>query len=136
MTFNKGLLSMPTSVKAWLLLLVAVNLVVPLFFFERLEAQVVVGTMLLSMMLMTALTAWAGFTRILGLGHMLWIPMLLWLWTRLDEIPAIDAFGLWVRLLMVLNGISLIIDVVDVRRYLAGDREDIVRGLQERSNPG
>ncbi len=129
--FNKGMMKMSTAVRAWLLVLVTANLVVPLFFLERLEAQVVVGTLLVSMMLMTGLTAAAGFTRILGLGHILWVPLLAWLWTRLGEIPADDVFGIWVRALVVLNAISLVIDAVDVARYVAGDRAEVVEGLDE-----
>ncbi len=129
--FNKGMLNMSTPVRGWLLALVTVNLVVPLFFLERLEARVAVGTLLASMMLMTGLTSFAGFTRILGLGHILWVPMLAWLWTRLDESPADNIFGVWVRALIVLNTISLVIDGVDVGRYVAGDRDEMVRGLDE-----
>jgi hypothetical protein len=128
--FNKGLFKMSTPVRLWLLMLVAVNLVVPLFFLQRLEAQIVVGTMFISMMLMTGLTALAGFTRIVGAGHFVWIPMLIWIWIRLGEIPADDVFGLWIRALMILNGISLIIDVLDVKRYLAGDRKEMVKDLE------
>jgi hypothetical protein len=123
---NKGMMRMSIPVRLWLLLLVTVNLVIPLFFLERLEAQVVVGAMLLSMMLMTGLTALAGFTRIIGLGHIVWVPMLIWLWVRLAEIPADDVFGIWVRALMALNAISLVLDAVDVGRYLTGDREEMV----------
>ncbi|MDA2910960.1 hypothetical protein MYX04_08525 [Nitrospiraceae bacterium AH_259_D15_M11_P09] len=127
--FNQGMMKMSTPARGWLLSLITVNLVVPLFFLERLEAQVVVGTLFISMMLMTGLTALTGFTRLLGLGHVLWIPMLFWLWTTLDEIPANDVFGIWVRALMVLNAISLVIDAVDVGRYLAGNREEVVKNL-------
>ena len=126
--FNKGMMGLSTPVRLWLLSLVAVNLVIPLLFIGTREARVVIGTLLISMLLMTGLTAWAGFTRILGLGHILWVPLLLWLWTRLDAIPADDLFGIWIRVLMVLNGISLLIDAVDVTRYLNGEREEIVRG--------
>ena len=128
--FNKGMMKMSTPVRLWLLVLITVNLIVPLFYLHRLEAQIVVGTMFISVILMTGLTAVAGFTRIVGAGHVLWIPMLIWIWTRLGEIPADDVFGLWVRALMILNGISLIIDAVDVKRYIAGDHEEMVKGLE------
>lgn len=127
--FNKGMLKMSTPVRIWLLALVTVNLIVPLLYLERLEAQIVLGIMFVSMMLMTGLTALTGFTRIVGAGHVLWIPMLIWLWTRLDDIPADDMFGLWVRALIILNGISLIIDALDVKGYIAGDREEMVKDL-------
>lgn len=127
--FNKGMMNMSTPVRLWLLALVTVNLVSPLFFLERVEAQVVIAVMVASMMLLTALTSIAGFTRILGLGHILWIPMLYWLWTRLDQIPADDVFGVWIRMLMTLNAVALVIDAIDVTRYLAGEREEVVKGL-------
>jgi len=127
--FNKGMMNMSTPVRLWLLALVTVNLVLPLFFLERVEAQVVIAVMVASMMLLTALTSITGFTRLLGLGHILWIPMLYWLWTRLDQIPADEVFGVWIRMLMSLNAVSLVIDAIDVTRYLAGEREEVVRGL-------
>ena len=127
--FHKGLLNMSTPVRLWLLALITVNFIAPLFFLDRIEAQVVLATLFVSMMLMTGLTALSGFSRILGAGHVVWIPMLIWIWTRLGEIPADDFFGLWIRTLMILNIISLIIDAIDVKRYLAGDREEMVKGL-------
>lgn len=127
--FNKGMMRLPIQWRLWLLLLVTANLIVPLFHLHRLEAQVVIGTLLISMMIMTGLTALTGFTRLLGLGHILWAPLLYWLWTRLGQIPPDDVFGMWIRALMVLNALSLVIDVIDVTRYLKGEREEVVKGL-------
>ena len=79
--------------------------------------------------LMSLLTARFGFTRILGLGHILWIPLVGWLAFRLGQIPADDAFGLWIRGVIVVNSLSLVIDGVDVVRYAAGDRKEMVTGL-------
>ena len=67
---------------------------------------------------MTALTAWGGFTRLLGLGHILWFPLLVYLWRSLQGHPFDTGIGLWLRVLMVLNTLSLGIDTVDVVRYL------------------
>ena len=122
--FNKGVLKMPIYLQLWLMLLVIANLVVPLFFLNHLESQIVLATMLASMILMILLTSLFGFTRLLGLGHVLWIPLLYFLWIRLGQIPANDLFGIWMRVLMALNAASLAIDTVDVIRYIAGDREE------------
>ncbi len=127
--FNKGMLKMPLHWQLWLVLMITANVVAPLVFLHHVEALVVLGTILASMTLMTLLTARFGFTRIVGLGHILWIPMLAFLFTRLGDIPAVDAFGIWIRALFVLNGISLVIDVVDVIRYIAGERQETVPGL-------
>ena len=127
--FNKGMLKMPIPWQLWLMLLLTVNLVVPLFYLGRLEAQVVFAAFLAAFALTTILTGVTGFSRLLGLGHIFWVPLLLFLWTRLDQIPASDLFGIWIRTLMVLNALSLVIDAIDVVRYIAGDREKTVQGL-------
>ena len=127
--FNKGILQMPVFWQVWLAALVATNLVVPMFFLERLEARVALGTILASMALMTYLTGRFGFTRIVGLGHILWVPMLAFLVVRLGDIPDNDVFGIWLRAVIVLNGISLAIDAIDVIRYIAGDRDETVPSL-------
>ncbi len=127
--FNRGMMRMPFHWQPWLLLLVTVNVAIPLFFVGRFEAQMVLATMVVNMILMTLLTGLTGFSRLLGLGHYPWFLLLFFLWTRLDLIPADDFFGIWIRLLMVLNALSLVLDTVDAARYVAGDREETVQGL-------
>ena len=127
--FNKGIVKMPLPWRLWLMLLVTMNLAVPLFFLGRREAQFILGALLVSMALMTILTAKFGFTRILGLGHILWLPLVFFLWLRLSHIPADDFFGFWIRVVLFLNTASLVLDAVDVARYIRSDRQQIVRGL-------
>jgi len=127
--FNRAVFKLPIPWRVWLMLLMAVNMIVPVFFLDRIEARVVLITMIVSATLMMAMTGKFGFTRILGLGHVLWIPLLFYLWTTLGEHPAEEPFGLWIRLVMVLNSLSLVIDTVDVMRYIRGDRAETVQGL-------
>ncbi len=124
---NKGIMKMPLRWQPWLMLLVTVNFLIPLFFINRLEAQIVLLTFVAGTMLMIFLTSISGFTRLLGLGHILWIPLLYFLWSHLSENPANEFFGIWIRVLMTLNALSLIIDAVDVVRYIAGEREETVQ---------
>ncbi len=127
--FNRGILRLPLQWRLWMMLLVAANVLVPLFFLGHLEAQVVLAAILLSLVLFTFLTAKAGFTRLLGLGHLPWIPLVWFLVTRLGEVSPDDFYGIWIRALIALNATSLVIDAVDVIRYLAGDRKETVTGL-------
>ena len=120
---------LPVPWRLWLMLLVASNMVVPLFFINRLEAQVVLGAFAASAIVMTILTGVYGFTRLLGIGHIFWFPLIFFLWSRLSQIPADDFFGIWIRSLMAINAVSLVIDVTDFVRYLRGEREEIVKGL-------
>ncbi len=62
----------------------------------------------------------------LGLGHVAWVPLLLFLWTRLGSAPADEPLGLWIRGVIALNAISLVIDASDVIRWLAGERGETV----------
>ncbi len=131
--FNQGLFSMPPLWQAWLFALVSANLIAPLFFIGRVEAQVVVAALVVSMVLMTILTGRFGFSRILGLGHIIaWVPLLVFLWSRLPDAPSSDAFGMWLRVVIALDAASLVIDAVDVVRFLAGDRAETVAGPGER----
>ncbi len=86
----------------------------------------VVAAFLASMVLMTVVTALSGFTRLLGLGHIFCIPLLYFLRARIDQIPADVFLGVWIRGLMVLNAVSLLIDMVDVGRYISGERTETV----------
>ena len=90
--FNRGMMRMPIHWQPWLLLLVTVNVAIPLFFVSRFEAQMVLGAMVVNIILMTLLTGLTGFSRLVGLGHYPWFPLLFFLWTRLDRIPADDFF--------------------------------------------
>lgn len=127
--FHRGILRMPLQWRLWIVLLVCANVVAPMFFMHRPEGPVVLGTTLASMLMMTLLTRRFGFTRIVGLGHVLWVPMLAFLFTRLGDIPPDDAFGVWIRALFVLDGVSLVLDSADVVRYMKGERNEIVAGL-------
>ncbi len=120
---------MPPHWQLWLWMLVGANLAAPLFFLGHLEAQVTIAALLISMTLMTALTARFGFSRILGLGHVAWLPLLAFLLGRVTEVPTMSGFGLWLRTVIVLDAISLVLDAADVVRFLRGDRAETVPGL-------
>lgn len=134
--FNRGLLGMPVGWQVWVGLLGVVNLVVPLFYVGRPEARLVLIAFAVAALIMWMLAGLDGFTRLLGLGHFVWFPLLYFLWHRLPEIPAADLYGLWVRALIGLNGLSLLLDVTDVIRYLAGDRAEVVPTGDARSGDG
>jgi len=120
---------MPLQWAIWLMVLMAVNMIGPLFFLDRLEGQVVLVVFVLSAGLMMFLYAAKGFTRILGVGHFLWLGLVPWLWARLDAVQSEGLLSNWIIIVIVLNGLSLIIDIVDVIRYARGDRQPTVPPL-------
>ena len=127
--FVRGMLRLPVAGQGWLIALLAANMGAPLFFLGSLEARIVLGTFVVAAMMMMVLTAVFGFTRILGVGHFVWFPLLAFLRIRMDTIPAENVYGIWIRAVMVLNALSLVLDVVDVVRFARGDRGEMVAGL-------
>ena len=129
--YHRGLGRMPVRWKPWLISLLAANMIVPLFYITRLEAKVVLGVALLGGATFVVLTAFTGFSRLLGLAHFWWIPLVFFLSNRLDSYPATTAYGIWLRAVIVLDTGSLILDLANVVRYLRGDRNEMVAGLSE-----
>ncbi|MEE9134228.1 MAG: hypothetical protein V3U13_11775, partial [Gemmatimonadota bacterium] len=97
-------------------------MIVPLFFLGTSEGKVILGAAVLGAALQTAIFSARGFVRLLGIGHIAWVPMVAWLWTRLDHAPAGGLFRYWLLATIVLIGVSLLIDTTDVIRYLRGER--------------
>ncbi len=120
--FAKAIMSMRKYWLVWIGLLVAANVAAPTYFIASLEAQVVLAAVIVGAVIQMAIFRAKGFVRLLGMGHILWVPMLPWLWTRLDQIALEGPFAYWLLSVMVLNSLSLIVDVTDVLRYIRGER--------------
>ncbi len=117
LNFFRELLQQPLRISAWVFFLMLINMASLAFWNEPL-AQLVFITFMLSAMLMMALYSRFGFTRILGLGHILWIPLLAWL---LTHIAAADgAFRIYLFALSATIAVSLILDIIDVWKFRPG----------------
>ncbi len=121
--FMKTMMLLPKPGLAWMGLLIGVNLVIPLYFIQTLEAKVVLAAMICGLLIMTALFGAQGFVRLLGIGHIAWVPMIPWLIMRFDNTSFESFFGYWLAAVIILNFLSLIIDGIDVMRYIRGERE-------------
>jgi hypothetical protein len=117
-----GIRSLNIGWQLWVMLMAAFNMLLPLFFIQQLEAQWTLAAFFAGATLGMGLVKIQGFTRLLGLMHIFWIPLLLWLWGRMSIWPVGEPFGIWLRTLMVINAVSIVIDAVDVVRYISGDR--------------
>lgn len=121
-----GLRGMFWPWQLWVGLLAALNLIAPLAFLDHPEAQWTLAAIAAAAVSMVALARIQGFTRLLGLGHIWWIPLFGYLLDRgaLSN-PGLNRewFVLWRDAVVAANGLSLVIDATDIGRYLAGDRE-------------
>ena len=113
------LLQQPVWIPVWMLFLMIVN-VASVGFFNQLLAKVIFVTFILSVMLMMGLYSRFGFEKILGMGHILWIPLLVYV---LMEIPtARDTFKSYLIILSISIVISLVFDIVDVWKYFTSQK--------------
>jgi len=128
--FNQGMLRMPMHLQLWVVALVGANIAAPLFFVQHLEAQLTLAAGLLGLASMSVLTGRFGFSRIVGLGHIAWLPLIVFLISGVGDTTASSPFGLWIRSVIVLDSISLAFDFVDAARFYRGDRAETVAGLE------
>ncbi len=127
MSFEQAVALQPAWVGIWLniLLLGAFVLPVALLFWRasRMAGIWSLAAAVLSGVSVTWMFNQLGYVKLLGLPHLIfWGPLLVYLW---DQIRRAD-MPLWPRrimsVVMVVIAISLAFDVVDVLRYILGER--------------
>jgi hypothetical protein len=124
--FLRTLFRSPKPVVIWVLVMMFVNMVMPFVFLDSLESKVVLAAFLLGGVIQIVIFSRKGFVRLLGLGHIAWVPMVAWLWSRLELAPQGSLFSSWMLTVIVISSISLVIDTADVVRYLRGEKEPLV----------
>ena len=120
--FMRTMALFPLHWRLWVAALFAANFFAPLFFLAGIEGRVVLGVGLLAAAIQMMIFAGLGFVRLLGLGHFVWFGLVAWLWMRLEGIAPGGALWVWAVVVIVMNSLSLVIDVVDVLRFLRGER--------------
>jgi hypothetical protein len=108
--------------RIWGAWLVAVNSAC-LLFIQHIEAQVTLGAVGVAVLAQALIYQRKRFIRLLGVTHVLWVPMLTWMALRLDALPKEEtAFHVWLISLIATNAVSLAIDAWDATRFLLGER--------------
>ena len=125
LAFPRAMLTMPKIWQGWMALMIMLNAVVPLLYIQTVEGKAVLAAFLVAVVLMMAIHHAKGFVRLLGTGHFVWFPLLAWLATRLDATSG--PMRAWLIALIIVNGLSLVIDVIELVRYLRGNRDIPVR---------
>ena len=95
--------------------------VVSIGFWNEALAKIIFVTFMLSAMLMMGLYSRFGFEKILGLGHVLWIPLLAYLLIELPAVP--HNFKNYLIVLSLSITVSLAFDIVDVWSYFSNSNK-------------
>ena len=67
-----------------------------------------------------------GFTRLLGLMHFPWLVMIALFLEAFEQTSSRSFFGIWVRSVILVNGVTLAFDIFNIFRYICGERESTV----------
>ena len=123
--------SEPGWLRAWVAVLAAAHFAALPFvaareggrFRVRPEAVAILAAFVGAGVAMGRLYEAVGYVRLLGLAHLVcWGPVYAWILTsRLGLHPLRSAFGIYLRCYLLIAGVSLAIDAVDVARHFAGD---------------
>jgi hypothetical protein len=108
--------------RIWGTWLIAVNGAC-LVFITHIEAQVALAAVGAAVLAQALIYQRKCFIRLLGVTHIIWVPMLAWMVLRLDAPAEGDtAFHVWLITIIATNTISLAIDAWDATRFLLGER--------------
>ena len=129
-TLSDAIALQPTWLKIWVGILVATNLASVLFLLKRVDGKIrprwEALAILLSFLAAGTFMEWLyeqyGYVRLLGLAHLVfWTPIYIWIFNRRRElVGTYPVFGKYILFYLLINGISLLIDAVDVIRYFTG----------------
>ncbi len=122
MDFNQHMAASPNWVVYWMALMGGVMIAAIPFAIKDWRARFAILAMIGNLIVMGALFDRFGYTRILGLAHIIfWTPLLAYYWKTRNAHPDRIWTGRWVKLAMVIIFISLLFDYTDVLRYLLGN---------------
>lgn len=112
--FFVELMRQPVWIPIWVFYLMVIN-VVSVGFWDEPLAKLIFISFMISAMLMMGLYSKFGFEKILGLGHILWVPLLVYILTQISSVE--DGFKSYLVALSISIAISLAFDIFDVWNY-------------------
>lgn len=112
--------------RIWFWVLILVNFVAPLFFLHYTSAWLVLISYVTASGVIVVLHRKLGWVRLLGAGHFLWLFLLPFLIVQVVKTSPAGAYGIWLLAVIAVDSVAMGIDIVDVARYLMGERDPVV----------
>lgn len=116
--FLRGAWGLGPGWRVWQALLLAANAVAPWFFLPRLTAIVtLVATATALPVALVLIRVQGKFTKLQGIIHAPWVPMLATLLLLYPWDAEFDAYRIWLSCSIAMTVVSLAIDASDVYRF-------------------
>jgi len=123
MEFMNKIMGEPLWLQTWVFWMMIIN-TASIIFIKHRGAQVALGCWIGNMIFMSLLFEQVGYVRLLGLPHVVfWTPLVIYLVMTWRQHRGKGLFSAYIMVLIATNTISLVIDYIDVIRYLLGERE-------------
>ena len=120
------LTKMPLLWKVWVLLLFSINLSGGIAFIDNAAGKSAIVSLVGAAIVMAVIYARHGFVRLLGLGRILfWLPMEIEFSLNLIKGNPQGLFFAWLLTLLIINGICICMDFIDVIRFALGDSKPV-----------
>ena len=110
------------AVNAWGAALNIPQVIGGLVFIKTLEGQLVLATVVATLIVAGQIHRNTPFSRLIGLCHIPWLALLPWLVVRLQAQEHSIALQLWGDYVAMAIAISLVFDAIDVYRYAKGQK--------------
>ncbi|NOR69575.1 MAG: hypothetical protein GQ532_07745 [Methylomarinum sp.] len=122
--FSEGFSQLSWYWRAWVYLLIVLNGILPVIFLPKFTAIIVLVSALIGLFMGLVLTHSFGFSKILGLMHFPWIPMVCFQFYYLNQQNySLNSFhDYWLVSSLILSSLSLIIDFKDIYEFLLTPR--------------
>ena len=109
-------------IQAWVGWMILIN-TASLLYLKHQVGKVTLIAWIANLIFMNLLCYFNGYNRLLGLSHvLLWTPLVLYLLRQRPTLQPRTALRSWVHILLLTNIASLILDYIDVAKYILGDR--------------
>ena len=129
-TLNEAIAAQSGWLQGWVMVLVVTHVLALAFIARRtpegwrirFESLAIFVSFVAAGVFMTWLYTQVGYVRLLGVAHLVfWTPVYVWVLLHRRTLQSEGLFGKYVLLYLVVAGISLVIDLIDLIRYLLGD---------------
>lgn len=108
------MLNQPLLIMLWIGVLVLANMFA-LAYWDYALAKWIVGIFLFQGTIMMGLYSYFGYQKILGLAHIFWIPLLIYIVLNLGSY--VGNFQTYLLVLLCINAVSVVVDIYDVFTY-------------------
>lgn len=131
-SLTEAIFTEPLWLQIWVMLLVIANMGAVAFVVSRpgevwrirKEAIAIITSFVVAAIIMDWMYLTYGYVRLLGMAHLLaWTPAYVYVLSQRKHLGFSSCFGKYIHFYLLVAGISLLIDVLDVIRYFAGDGE-------------